>query len=413
MAERMAADLDYTSERDQAIGHLVDRAGELKGELVAFAQSPRFARHLDALLFAAADRCGELDEGIAILTIDHFALQYRLSDGRAVVERFVAQRRPRLPEDEQRMLLGWREVVEGYFEVRGSDGDAVVLRNLLDDLDYRVFSTMGRAAFALLRRGTFVVCRIVPVRPDVEAWLVSGTIAGFPRSARHQIAQVAVEELTAHPERMRRNPTLLGRAWDMQAEHRAEFIAQVGSDAAVLSPGEAQRTMCEHYGRLRRKTVARPGGKAAGRGSASGPLPYELGRLPDDMLDADTVALIYDEVEGLHYFPDFGRLEALFDDPAPARDTAGLAQLRGYLRDDSVSPLALRRLAQRHPDGVDRVFRALLRKPDFSWSRDGEGLMRREKKALIEREPTPSISVVGNRLAELLWHASRRRGVDP
>jgi hypothetical protein len=98
---------------------------------------------------------------------------------------------------------------------------------------------------------------------------------------------------------------------------------------------------------------------------------------------------------------------------ARPRDTAGLAQLRGYLRDDSVSPLALRRLAQRHPDGVDRVFRALLRKPDFSWSRDGEGLMRREKKALIEREPTPSISVVGDRLAELLCHASRRRGVDP
>ena len=405
MAQRMAADLDHTSAHDQGIGHLVDRAGELKGELVAFAQSPRFARHLDVLLFAAADRCGELDEGTAIRTIDHFALQYRLSDGRTVVERFVAQRRPRLPEDEQRMLLGWREVVEGYFEVRGCDGDAVELHNLLDDLDYRVFSTMGRAAFAPLRRRMFVVCRIVQVRPDVEAWLVSGTIAAFPRSARRQIAQVAAEELTAHPEVLRRNPTLLGRAWDMQAEHRAKFIAQVGSDAAVLSPGEAQRTMCEHYGRLRRQAVALLGDKAAGRGSASGPPPDELGRLPDDMLDADTVALIYDEVEGLHYFRDFGRLEALFDDPAPARDAAGLAQLRAYLHDDSVSPLALRRLAQRYPDGVDRVFRALLRKPGFSWSCDGEELLRRKKKAFLEREPTPSISVVGDRLAELLRNA--------
>ena len=34
----------------------------------------------------------------------------------------------------------------GIFEVRGEDGDAIILLNLLDDLEYRTYSNMGRAA---------------------------------------------------------------------------------------------------------------------------------------------------------------------------------------------------------------------------------------------------------------------------
>jgi hypothetical protein len=83
-------------------------------------------------------------------------------------------------------------------------------------------------------------------------------------------------------------------------------------------------------------------------------------------------------------------------------DRAGLALLREYLGDDSVSPPALRQLAQRHPDNVDAVFRALLRKPEFSWARDGEDLLHKRKKAFFEREPVPGVTVLGERLAELL-----------
>lgn len=73
---------------------------------MAFAQSPRFARRLDAALFEMADRIGYLDEVEAVAAIDYFALQHRLSDGRTVLERFVAQQRPALADDEREMLLG-------------------------------------------------------------------------------------------------------------------------------------------------------------------------------------------------------------------------------------------------------------------------------------------------------------------
>lgn len=402
MTTHTTSAVEPTSLGDATVDDLIARAADLKGELVAFAQSPQFVRRLDALLFDAADRCGHLDEATAVLTIDHFALQYRLSGGRTVVERFVSQRQPRLSDDERAMALGWRDVVEGCFEVRRLDGDAVELHNLLDDLVYRVYSNMGRRVFAALSKGTFVIGRIVPVRPATDAWLVSGHFATFPKSARREIAQTVAQQVTANPELLRRNPVMLQRAWEVQAEHRADFIAQVGSDLVVLPPHEARETLCEHYRRLQGKAVARLEGKAAKRAVKTGPAPEDMSRLPDELLDADSVALIYDEVEGLCFYRDFDRLDALFADPALARDRTRLAQLREYLDDESVSPLAIRRLVQRHPDGADSVFRTLLRKPGFSWSRDGEKLLQRRKKSFFDREPTPSVSIIGDRLAELL-----------
>ncbi|WP_199506509.1 hypothetical protein [Geodermatophilus sp. TF02-6] len=390
------------SSGDTSVDDLIARAADLKGELVAFAQRPRFARRLNTLLIDAADRHGYLDEGTAVSTIDHFALQHRLSDGRTVVERFVAERRPPLADDEREMVLGWRDVVEGCFEVDGLDGEAMRLHNLLDDVVYRVYSNMGRRAFAGLRKGMFVIGRIVPVHPATDAWLVSGHFGAFPKSARREIAQIAADEIAGHPELLRRNPALLRQAWELQSEHRADFIAQVGADLVVLPPHEAQETLREHFRCLQQKATADLEGRAARRPAASGPPPEEMGRLPDELLDADSVALIYDDVEGLNFYRDFGRLDALFADPTPVRDRATLAQLDEYLRDESVSPLAIRRLVQRHPDGVDAVFRALLGKPGFSWSRDGEKLLHRHKKPFFDREPAPGISVIGERLAELL-----------
>ena len=55
------------------------------------------------------------------------------------------------------------------------------------------------------------------------------------------------------------------------------------------------------------------------------------------------------------------------------------------------------------------VFRALLRKPSFAWERDGEELLRRRKADHFAREPLPSITPVGARLAQLLRTQGKKR----
>ena len=53
---------------------------------------------------------------------------------------------------DREMLLGWRDPVEGIFEIRSRDRDAIVLLNLIDDLEYRTYSNMGPAALRRSRR---------------------------------------------------------------------------------------------------------------------------------------------------------------------------------------------------------------------------------------------------------------------
>ncbi|CAM00221.1 hypothetical protein [Saccharopolyspora erythraea] len=85
---------------------------------------------------------------------------------------------------------------------------------------------------------------------------MTGHFSIFPKSARRQIAQAAVEQLTAYPELLCRNPAMLRRAWEIQNEHRADFIDQVGTDMIVLPPDEAQETLREHYRRQRQRALA-------------------------------------------------------------------------------------------------------------------------------------------------------------
>jgi hypothetical protein len=111
--------------------------------------------------------------------------------------------------------------------------------------------------------------------------------------------------------------------------------------------------------------------------------------------------VIYDQVDGLNFYADYGMLRDLLADPALAGRGRYQGLLRTYLREESITPLPIRRLAAAHPETVDAVFRKLLRRPGFTWSEHGETLLRRRKPWYYENEPRPGVSVVGDRLSEL------------
>jgi hypothetical protein len=159
--------------------YLVARSGDLKRELVRYAQQPRYARAFQEALLSQDDLESVVaDEQKMIMAMDHFVLQHRLGDGETVVEQFVAAH-PHLPDAERDMMLGWRDVVEGIFEVERRDGDVLVMSNLIDDLTYRVHSNMGPAVFSYTPRRSFLITRLVPVAGE---WLISGATSLFPAS---------------------------------------------------------------------------------------------------------------------------------------------------------------------------------------------------------------------------------------
>ncbi|WP_255306053.1 hypothetical protein [Streptomyces sp. Wb2n-11] len=382
-----------------SLDDLIERSAELKGELVAFAQSARFDRWLTPLLLEASGPARRLDEGEAIRITDHFTLGYRLPDGSTVVDRFIAGRKDLTAADRE-MLLGWRDPVGGVFEIRRKDGDAVILLNLVDDLEYRTYSNVGRAAFRGVSKGGFLHTCLVPVHSVGGAWLVSGAMTSYPRSSAAEIAQAALQLATHDPGLVFRNPEKIEQGWRRMREDRAAFIEFCGGDELVLPPAEAEDLLNAYYRHRQQAAVAAQPSRARRKQLPGLDLP--LFELPSELADSDTVGVIYDRVDGLNFYAEYGMLRDLFAEPALAGRRQHQDLLRTYLREESITPLPIRRLVSAHPETADVVFRKLLRRPGFSWSEHGETLLRRRKPWYYESDPRPGVSVIGDRLRELL-----------
>jgi hypothetical protein len=98
-----------------------------------------------------------------------------------------------------------------------------------------------------------------------------------------------------------RNPERLARAWELQREERCHFIAFFGSDPVVLPGPEVAEHVRAHAHFLVYGVRDEKGQSAADRARqlhgvvASVP---DCG-LPAELCEADTVGVVFDQVEGL------------------------------------------------------------------------------------------------------------------
>jgi hypothetical protein len=381
----------------EELTRLIDRSADLKRSLVEFACSPRLERSMAVAIVEAGLQNLQKDDPIG--AIDWFALQYRMRDGRTVVDRFVASR-PDLDAADREMLLGWRDPVVGLFEIRAKGSGEITLLNLIDDLEYRTYSNLGPKAFRLLPRDGFVHASLVPIASAPGAWLISGSMTTYQQSDAESIADVALKLATKQPELVFRNPEKVEQGWKQMRQDRAGFVEFFGGDELVLPAAEAGDRIDAYYRQRQEAALARQPARRRRRNlpGLEGPA-FEL---PPYLADADTIGIIYDETDGLNFYPDYGMLRDLFANPALTADKWYADVLRGYLRSDTIAPMPLERLAAAHPETVDAVFRKILRQRDFTWAEHGKALMRRRKAWYYEREPRPGISVIGDRLVELV-----------
>jgi hypothetical protein len=385
-----------------SLAAMVERSGDLKEQLVTFAEE-RFQRALDRAVEADPELALLGDDGDFANVLDHFVLQQRLPDGRTVVDHFV-DAHPELSEPERAMVLSWKDVVEGIFEVRRRDHSLEAL-NLVDGLSYRVHSNMDPGFFKATPPGSFFVGRLVPVGGE---WLLSGAISVLPQSARADAIELAADLALERPELQFRNPGKLARAWELQRGQRRRFVAFFGSDVVVLPGREAARRMREYmrfqFDATRHDEGSPGGGDPKRHGLVS--VPPDLA-LPPEITGAATVGVIYDEVDGLHFFPDFGLVEEAFARPEVGARGRHARVVRRYLESPGIAPLPLRRLAERDPENASRLFARLLRRPDFVWQRDGEALLRRHKARHFEQPTFPAIAVLDGEASRVVAARSR------
>jgi len=372
------------------IASLLDRSAELKGELLEFSLQPRFDRDRREVLRDRFPVRFVGDESELITALDYFLLQHELRSGKTVVERFVAGR-PDLPEHERELLLGWRNVVEGMFEVQCLDGDALVVENLIDELTYRVYSNMGPSVFRPLKPGGFMIGRLVPVGPE---WLISGAFAWYPQSDRAAIHHIAYEMTMRYPESAFRNPDKLARAQQLQNTEHDRFVQFFGADLVVVPGAQLTERMRSFYTFCRDQAVA----ELAASGKQPKNVPFHAPDYPAALVASDAVAVTHDEVEGMGLYGGFGPVDAAFADPSLLRHPDYRRRVRDYLDDDTISPLLFVRMAARDPERTNEVFRKLLGRKHFEWSIDGEKLMRRRKSHYFEQPRLPRVVPISDRL---------------
>ena len=373
-----------------AIASSVDRSAELKRELLEFSWQPRFDRDRREVLRDHFPDQFVGDELEPIAALDYFLLQHELRSGKTVVERFVASR-PDLPEHERELLLGWRDVVEGIFEVQCRDGDALVTENLVDELTYRMHSNMGPSVFLPLKPGSFMIGRLVPVGSE---WLISGVFVCYPKSDRVAIHRLACEMTMRHPESAFRNPDKLARAQELQNAEHDRFVQFFGADFVVIPGAQLTERMRSFYNFCRDQAVAElaPSGKEPKHEPFDGP------EYPADLVASDAVAVTHDGVEGMGLYAEFGLIEQAFAEPSLLRHPDYRRRVRDYLDDDTVPPLLFERMAARDPEHANQVFRKLLGHKHFDWIIDGEKLMRRRKSHYFEQPRLPRIVPLSDRL---------------
>ncbi|MFF0869878.1 hypothetical protein ACFYUV_49545 [Nonomuraea sp. NPDC003560] len=376
---------------------VMKQAAALKGQLIDFALSPRFARELNEAFEQSAPEGLADGEAAASMIIDHFVLQHRLASGDTVIDCFL-RARPRLSAQEREMLLSWRDVVEGIFEVQGKDQDAVILFNLIDELTYRARSNMGKSAFRPAKKGMFLICRLVPLGKD---WLVSANISLFRADARDQLLTQAADFGLRNPKLVFRNPDKLATARRLLAEQREIFIDLYGAEYIVVQ-GE---DVAPRYDAFMRACMdrAQPG--------ITYPLPGFT--LPDDLLEAETVAIHFDPETGISFYLEFGLLQELFANPKLINRRRYRETLTFYLRGDDISPAAIRLLTDPDPDSAGVVFGKLLKKKDFSWPEHGESLLRRYKARYFDEPQLPTTVPVSDTMAGHLRNALREESSEP
>jgi hypothetical protein len=315
--------------------------------------------------------------------------------GLAAAERFIGSQRG-LSRSDRDLVLDWAaNSVRGVFEVKAvarpdGAGEAVTGLNLVDDLDYRVYGLGTR------EEGGFFAATLLPLAQDDSAWLAAGDEITYPRADARQVARLAIDLATREPDLVFRNQEKTAQGWAYMRRDREEFVTYFGTDELVLPTAEAEVRLNAYY-RMRRESAL----AARGRHRAVSDTGETTFVMPEGFFEFDTVGVIYDEFDGFVVVPEYGLLRAMFADPALAADPAHANVLRAYLREDSIPPLPLRRMAAAYPGNVDAVFRRVLGNRTFTWQQNGSGLLRKRKPGYYAAERTPGVAVLGDRVLAL------------
>jgi hypothetical protein len=379
--------------------------GDVKAALIGYSRRFEFAEDFETALqerFGRRQRPEDESEWIEFQ--DWFVLQCQLDSGKTVIERFIEKHQNVISNDVRQLLLGWKQVIEGLFEIKDNTGGYWRLNNLINEREYRVYPTVDMDGFKV-NTGDFIAARIVPSRGfHTFSGAVSIVESGGSDEHRAEVYKRAAEIQMRHPEwAFHGNEEKLQKSLQVTREQYEDFVDYFGSNEIFGTGKEIMQRYHDFFDfRIYEKKNPDTGltpAQSYTNDTGSVYKPPEL-QLPKDVIRSTDVGMLCDPVEGIFFLIDYRQFIDVFENPEEqlGRTDAGDLVL-GYLESDRVSDLPFRRVAQNFSDNFKQVISYYGDQEGFS-SRRIDDLMLEFKPQTFNKFPG-IVAILDSELARL------------
>lgn len=200
----------------------------LRRDLLKFAREERFNESFAQALplfwndYYDMDNIEQMSVLEAMRFTDWFAFDYKLEDGRYLIQVYHEDKQGELSEHQQAVLDGWLAAApSSAYELRSYEGQMLTLRDITTGEDYEVFEAGGRGNVEI---GEIITARILPVHDQLEfssspAYLPGDEIQDLPEKLKAAEDTYKAEHPDAsHEDFMRDNSYLIVHHALAQAE---------------------------------------------------------------------------------------------------------------------------------------------------------------------------------------------------
>ena len=266
------------------------------------------------------------------------------------------------PED-RTVYEDWRDRnVFGVFRIHQRHGTRLGLYNLIDEMDYQTYATVGAEAISVVKRGQYIVTRLVPIG---GIWTISGNVRMFGSKDLPALRTLAAALLERSPTLVFRNPGNTERARNIVRKHHAIFVERFGSHVVRDTGAEAVAAYRGFLDACSAGLAAEDPAAADLIRSAEQLAPDSS--FPPELVESDDVALYHHPVKSVSFLVAYGQVEEAHRTPPANADDPAVVHVRGFMEDSTIPPYVLEDLAGRYPDTVDAVYRTALSVPEFCW----------------------------------------------
>lgn len=401
------------------------RASELKSQLIEFAYSQRFKELHDKVLNTVFADMKNYESGkietvkVDQLTpeeyfnfLDWFALELKHTDGRSILDYFMDEYRDRLSAEDLAAVDRWRNVFESTFKIKSVLEDGFHALNLFNLKEYIIKPTVSIEELKTIEKNSFINARVVPYK---NYHIFSGAILQLGFESLNDTIDYIVEIMSEQPALyFQDNEAGVEAGFRLQKKECEIFREHFGDDIFVCEGYNLKKNYEQFY---RKAYPAIKEMRKLMRADADGPprqddsdevdVPHGFDEIFKKYRDFETVAMIYDDIEGINFYPDFEKFQRLFsgdyteevdfmpsedlERPESSRQKKGI--LFDYLRDESISPLVFRKMYERYPGNALLILSAALdfSPKDFVYERDIEKYLFNYKSFYYKTKPIPSI----------------------